>query len=327
MSLRSALVSALILALFLACLISEPSTMVAFSSAFYVFITLRFLIYPLRWAGMLLWVWSHAQNMATYFISCAEYEERFGPVQLRPAARYVRNYTIFMIPMTVLSIFHVFLYFTEQPLWFQLAINISFCGIGGGPCFWLSILDGMSLSLAEAFRQISERLSPALASGDVPQLRLLVRQHGHVSRLAGMFCHTFGGLLTICVYTMVLDVSLAIYIAARLAQAPDVSLVVSVVVERLASLSPIVMLKLTSTAGHKLSRESQRPAELVRGHMLDGTRTADDSDYTDALQQLEGQRVDMNMDGYFILGRDFFIENMKDIITLIIAFAQFDMAT
>ena len=290
--------------------------------------TLRFLLSPLRWGGMVLWVWSHARKMGIFFEACANYENSFGTVVLPSTTRYVRFYAISILLVTAFYIYHMLTYFGSHPVWLQVALITGMCGMTGGGYAWLAILDGMCLSLADAFHEVNQRLPRALRKDNVPQLRRLTRQHGCLSQLAGMLCATFGSLLTIWVYTMVLDLSLSIYTNARSGseRAGDVGSLVRAYMERLLSLLPVVLLKLTTNAGHRVRHESARASELLQGHLLAGSQTADRLLYTELLDTLHRQQVHMSMDGYFTLDREFFIQSMKDVMTLVIALAQFDMA-
>ncbi|KAF0303095.1 hypothetical protein FJT64_024912 [Amphibalanus amphitrite] len=325
-ALRSALISALLLALGAAAFVSYPKAFFTFGSALQVFAALRFLILPLKWFGMVVWVWSNARRLEAYFKACSQYENNFDPLELRDATRYVRNYVGLMVALTTFYTFHMEEVFSSFPVWFQVALIINMCGMANGTAVWLMIMDGSCLSLADAFRGVSRRLRVALSRNNIPQLRRLVRQHGQLCQLAGVFCRTFGGLLTICIYTMALDLSLDIYLRARSGQREvGVGSAVFVWLERLASLLPLLLLKLTTNAGDRVVRRAQRAAELVRGHTLASSRTDDDPDYAVLLAKLDGQQVHMNMNGYFILDRSLFIQTMKDIMTLIIAVAQFDM--
>ena len=271
----------------------------------------------------------HAPQLQEFARAGSQYMERFGSANLRYATRYVRRYAFILTLTSVFYVFHIIAFYVGFPTWFQFSIAVGLCGIYGGTGFWLLILDGTCRALSDAFSEIDQRLRTALRQGDTPQVRRLARQHGHLSQLAELFCQTFGGFITGFVYTMLLDVSLSIYVNVRPfheVQSQEGRSLVRVAMERLMAPTPLILLKLLTNAGSGVIQNSQKAAQLLRGHMLAQSQAADDPEYTEILQMLEGQKVDMNMSEYFTLDGNFFIQSVKDIITLLIVLAQFEMA-
>ena len=322
---RSALISALLLALYLLIGITRPGVL-RVSSAAEVFTVIRFAQAPLRWAGMLVWLWANAPQLEAYTQAWRRYEESFGAVDLRPTVRYVRRYAFFVGPLLLSFPFAITRDYAEYPGWLQAAMIVSICGIYGGICFWTIILDGACSSFADAFSEIDSRMQVALRKGNVPQLRRLTRQHGHLSRLSRMFCRTFGGIVAFNIYTTLLDISLGMYMNIRPSNPEQGGSLVRITIERLFSPVRLLLLKLTTTAGQQVIQQSQQAAELLRDHMLASSRSVDDPELEEILHKLEGQQVEMNMGGYFTLDKELFIQCVKDVVTLIIALAQFDLA-
>ncbi|KAF0302586.1 hypothetical protein FJT64_025317 [Amphibalanus amphitrite] len=181
-------------------------------------------------------------------------------------------------------------------------------------------------SFLAAFLHLEVPLQTALLKGNVPQLRRLARQHGHITRLAGVFCGTFGGMLAAYVYITLIEFSASIYMNIQLTQPLGPQGLVELIFARLMAPLPVVLLHLTTNAGYQATAHSQRAADRVREHLLTNSATREDTELTEILNKLEQQQATMNMSGYFVLGRELFIQSMKDIVTLVIALAQFDMA-
>ena len=325
---RCALLSALVLALLVTEMAYKPRRSWLPATAADVYNLTRRLHGPILWAGVSLWTWLRAPRLEAFFIACREHEQLFGALDLRATARYVRRFVLGTLAMIAFCVLIMVLLLSGLPSWLEavtLTYNVS---VYGGVIFWLVIFAGSCRGLEEAFLAVNDRLQTALQKENVPQLRRLVVQHGQLSQLAELLCGTFGGLIASYLYMLLLDVTLSIYMNARAFTVPTGGSLVVMLLQKLITPLPLTLLKLVTSAGHDLSRQSERTAGLLQRHLVrvSAASAAQDPALTELLQLLHGQHVHMDMAGYFTLDRSFFVQSIKDIVTLMIAMAQFEMA-
>ncbi|KAF0309155.1 hypothetical protein FJT64_019686 [Amphibalanus amphitrite] len=190
-------------------------------------------------------------------------------------------------------------------------------------------LDGR---LQEALAALDGRLQEALdgrpgaavvGSAAAPRLCRLVRQHGQLCRLVELLSETFGGFVAFYLCMLQLDVALTAYLNLRALSAPagGGSALPALLLKNVLTPVPLVLLRLAAAAGDGVGRQTRRAAGLLRRRLPVAERHL-----TELLHLLEGQQAAADLAGYFTLDNTFFVQSMKDIITLVIVMAQFELA-
>ena len=301
-------------------------------SAFDVYFIWLSLDQVVRCVGAVLWSWRNAGKLDALFTAIEDYERTFGKEPMLATAKYVRWFVAYQViaffffdTITVLKGLHA-----GDPAWFIAVQVMSANGSYGCFVFWVVIFNGICWGLAEMLRGVTERIRKTAENDNVTLLRNLVHQHSRISELCDLVCHTFGGAVALSMYMLILEASLSLYFGLRPTDA--VSEDIARTLNRLLSPSTLVLLKLMTNAGHDCQIESCRAAELLQRHLrsqvcIHPTPEAAQrkAELADLHRQLEGQGVQMNMAGYFTLDKQFFVQIIKDFVTLIIAAAQFDM--
>ena len=239
------------------------------TSAIDVYVIVLGLDQLLRWVGSVLWAWANARKLETLFNAFAEYEKAFGEERFKATVRYV---CCFVACLVVSFVFMgVVVVMTEvqrgYSAWLLSAHVVSSIGAYGGFVFWIIIFNGVCRGLTEMFHGVTERLREATERSDVLQLRSIVYQHGRMSELCGTVCGTFGGFIAASMYVLILEVSLSVYFGVRPTE-EDQSIPLALrVLRRVLTPSSLILLTLTTNAGHGCQRESSRATHLLQGHL------------------------------------------------------------
>ncbi|KAF0297893.1 hypothetical protein FJT64_004755 [Amphibalanus amphitrite] len=332
---RNALLDVLVLSLLMVQFTVQPpqfSSITSAMSVYYIFLSLVVLV---RWMGTVLWAWLSVQRLSSMFAACLDYERAFGVEPLLHTARYVRLFVAYQ----VLSFVYIIAVNTaaqveNSSVWWLVVINtITSLAACGGFVFWIILFACLCRGLTEMFSRVTERLQEAVERQDVQQMRKLVHQHSRISDLAGELCRTFGGFVAVSMYLLIVEVSLSVYFGVRpgkqLGEAGSLTLRVMM---RMLTPSSLILLKVMTNTGEACRRESRRAAGILKDQLkcrlakdLPGEGSAVREELWELHRQLQEQEVDMDMAGYFTLDRQFFVQSIKDFLTLIVAAVQFDM--
>ena len=336
---HSALVTVLVLALLVASLVQsaavdswQPSSVAG------VLLLARRIHGPLLWAGAVVWAWRRPTQLQAFFTACRQHEAQFGALDLRSSARYVRRFVAALLLVLVFCVVLVLVTVSGAPAWLQLVSVMPLVSVYGGVIFWVAVFIGCCWCLQEALGALDGHLQTALdgslgpAAGgagaaligggtELRQLRLLVRRHGELSRLVELLSDTFGGFISFYLYMLMLDVALSVYLNLRPFSAPLPSSLGMLLLHSLLTPLPLILLKLATNAGQGLGRQTRRAAGLLRRRLPSA-----EPELAELLHLLEGQQTSLDMAGYFTLDSTFFIQSLKDVVTLLIVMAQFEMA-
>ena len=326
------LLNILLLSLLTTTYVRDPPDWSHIDSAFDVYFIVLSLDQFVRCVSAVAWSWRNAGKLDALFAAFEDYERSFGKEPMTATAKYVRWFVAYQViaflffdAITVLIGLHV-----GHPAWFIAIQAVSSTGSYESFIFWIVIFNGICCGLAEKFRGVTERIRKAAENDNVSLLRNLVHQHSRISELCDKVCHTFGTAVAVGMYMLILEASLSVYFGLR--PTDEATEDISLTLNRLLSPSSLVLLKLMTNVGHGCQVESRCAAELLQSRLrsqvyVHPTPEAAQrkAELVDLHRLLENQNVHMNMAGYFTLDKQFFVQSIKDFVTLIIAAAQFDM--
>ena len=314
--------------------IAQPPAFGSITSALDVYVIVLNVDQLVRWLGSVTWAWVSAGRLDALFAAWRDYERLFGAEPLPKTCRYLGCFVAYqVISFVYVGAVTVAASVEKGVDWRLAAVRVaSPTAAYGGFVFWLILFASMCRGLAEVFGLITERLREAAERGDLHHLRRLAHQHSRVAALADELCRTFGGFVAVGMYMLILEVSLSVYFGMRPGQEAGGSGSPALrALQRLLTPSSLILLKLMTNAGHGCQRESRRAAEEMHQKLRNrlagdgGESAAVRAELLEIYTQLEGQAVNMDMAGYFTLDRQFFVQSIKDFLTLIIAAVQFDM--
>lgn len=288
----------------------------------------------LQWTTLSMCMWMTAHRLQNYFEAWKAYADKFGAPDVRRASRRIRRLgAAIVVQLIAYAVYEVLfeIYSARSnnapvSIWVSIGNVLLPCITFNAALFCMAIYIGVCWCLTDAFDHITASFRAALPGDSCAQLRQLVLQHGHVSMLADRLCSTCVGLIATTLYLGLFIMSLSIYIGTQPRATYEQQAIETGILQhvgRFFTPVPFVFILMATEAGHSCVAASSTAGEVIKEHQLAGQ--AAEQPWVEQLQRkLVTQQVNMDVGGYLRLDREFFVQSVKDFITLLIVFIQFD---